>query len=128
MRAKQPELEEERGGTRAPLKDNTGATVLQVLSYGMLLFAILATAVAVVEAVLLFAKRKPSRLLGAQWRAPSPDPGRYQVVFHFQGETRELYHGYDALAARHAYEQAPMEAGMIAEFYEWGQKRGSKSA
>jgi hypothetical protein len=62
------------------------------------------------------------------WTAPSPDPGRYQVVYHFNGATQELYHGYDGLKARHAFEQAPMEAGMTVEFFEWGQRRGKKDA
>lgn len=62
------------------------------------------------------------------WVAPVPDPGRYQVVFHISGETHELYHGFDPTAARHAYENAPMEAGMLVEFYDAGRLRGGKSA
>jgi hypothetical protein len=95
----------------------------------VLVWAIAATAAALVAAVLLLRRRpKPPAFKASNWRPPFLDPGRYQVVFHFNGETRELYHGYDGLAARHAFERAPMEAGMIAEFFEWGARRGSKSA
>lgn len=91
----------------------------------MWVWAIAATVAACVATVV--ALRKP-QVKGGTWTAPSPDPGRYQVVYHFNGETRELFHGYDGLKARHAYELAPMEAGMHVEFYEWGQRRGEKKA
>lgn len=95
------------------------------------LWALASTAVAVAAAV--FALRTRLRLWALRrkahrWTIPAVDPGRYHVVFHLHGETHELYHGYDGLKARHAYEHAPMEAGMAVEFYEWGQNRGRRSA
>lgn len=60
--------------------------------------------------------------------APSPDPERYLVVMHHAGNTIQLYVGFDPVKARHAYELAPMEAGSTAEFYEWGHRRGAKTA
>lgn len=106
------------------------------------IWALSATAVALVTAVLAlwayirFRREQrrypritgPAQVVRGTWTAPSPDPGRYQVVFHFNGETRQVYQGYDPIQARHAYEQAPMEAGMQVEFYEWGQRRGKKEA
>jgi len=106
------------------------------------IWALSATAVALVTAVLaLWAyirfraeQRRYPRIsaplpnLRGTWTAPSPDPGRYQVVMHYNGEARELYHGYDALKARHSFELAPMEAGVSVEFYEWGEQRGKKEA
>jgi hypothetical protein len=107
----------------------TGVKPGDAIYCSMLLFALLAAVIALFEAVLLLAKRKSaSRSAKSAWRAPVPDPDRYQVVFHLNGETRELYHGYDGLKARHAFENAPMEAGMTVEFYEWGAKRGEKVA
>ena len=94
----------------------------------MLLFAIVVSAIALIEAFLLAKRKGVPHFATRSWQAPVPDPDRYQVVFHFRGETRELYHGYNGLEARHAFEAAPMEAGMTAEFYEWGALRGSKSA
>ena len=94
----------------------------------VLLWAIAATVAACVATVVALRSPKVPLATRGNWRAPVPDPGRYQVVFHYRGETRELYHGYDALKARHAYELAPMEPGMTAEFYEWGARRGSKTA
>jgi len=95
------------------------------------IWAICATAVALAMAARFWwvnarARRYTKR--ATTWTAPSPDPGRYQVVYQFNGATQELYHGYDGLKARHAYEQAPMEAGMRVEFFEWGQRRGRKDA
>ena len=95
------------------------------------IWAISATAVAVAMAVRFWWLRARTRRFTkprASWTAPSPDPGRYQVVMHYNGEVRELFHGYDALKARHAFELAPMEAGVKVEFYEWGKQRGEKSA
>jgi hypothetical protein len=93
------------------------------------IWALSATAVALATAGRLFwtKVRNPIRRTST-WTAPSPDPGRYQVVMHINGETREIFHGYDALKARHAFEFAPMEAGMSVEFYEWGERRGKKDA
>ena len=81
-----------------------------------LVWAISATAMAVAMAVLAFWKHRqvvaernrfpriatPLPNLRGTWTAPSPDPGRYQVIYHFNGETRELFHGYDPLKARQA--------------------------
>ena len=95
------------------------------------IWAICATAVALAMAArFLWVRRRAHTWtkLSTTWTAPSPDPGRYQVVYHFNGATQELYHGYDALKARHAFEFAPMEAGMHVEFYEWGARRGAKEA
>lgn len=96
------------------------------LSFVLLGWALLSTGAALLLARRLYQWRPAAP--SSAWKAPTPDPKRYQVVFHLGSETRELYCGYDGLAARHAYETAPLEAGMRVEFYEFGQKRGSKSA
>jgi len=88
-------------------------------------WAIAATVAACVATVV--ALRKP-QVKGGTFFAPSPDVNRYLVVMLHDGRTIELYHGYDGLKARHAYELAPMEPGCVAEFYEWGASRGRKSA
>lgn len=96
-----------------------------------LVYDVAATVAALVATVVAFrASGKLRRLTQGQrtWTAPSPNVDRYRVVFHLGGDTRELYHGYDALQARHAFEFAPMETGMQVEFYEWGQRRGEKKA
>ena len=64
----------------------------------------------------------------AQWKPPSLDAGRYQVVMHYNGQTRELASGFDGVAVRHAFEDAALQPGVVVEFYEWGQCRGRKSA
>ena len=63
-----------------------------------------------------------------KWSPPAFDPKRYQIVQHYAGETREIWHGLDPLKARHAYEQAPLQAGVVVEFYEFGKCRGKREA
>ena len=86
------------------------------------------SAVALAAALRLWSLRRFHAPRGPKFHAPSPDVNRYLVVIHHGGNTFEQYHGYDGLKARHAYEDAPMEAGCRVEFYEWGERRGSRSA
>ena len=75
----------------------------------------------------LVAQRK-SRF--AKWPTfvPIPDVKRYNVLMLYRGDTRTLYRGYDGLKARNAYLEASMQSGVTVEFWEWGDKRGSKTA
>jgi len=56
------------------------------------------------------------------------DPRRYLVTMYDGPDNVTLYQGYDAVLARRAWEEAPMQAGWTAEFWEWNAQRGSKTA
>ena len=90
-------------------------------------YAGVVTAAAMTAAVRLWRTRRWRPWPGGGFHAPTPDSNRYLVVMHLAGSTIEQYHGYDGVKARHAYEQAPMEAGCVCEFYEWGERRGRKA-
>ena len=93
------------------------------------IYSVAATAALVGAAVLLWRRRSRTPKARGRFFAPTPDVNRYLVVMHTaHGDTIECYHGYDGLKARHAYENAPMEPGCRAEFYEWGEPRGRKEA
>ena len=95
----------------------------------MMLASLLAVSAAVniAAAFSLWSQRK-SRF--AKWPkfVPIPDVKRYNVLMRYADDTRTLYRGYDGLKARNAYLDAGMQAGVTVEFWEWDQKRGSKSA
>lgn len=100
------------------------------MSFGEV-WAIFATAGCIGLAVRLFLQERRWRRVrtsSSQWAPPVLDAGRYQVVMHFEGETRELAHGFDPVAARHAYENAALQPGVVVEFFEWGKCRGKREA